>query len=125
MEHPAGASRPTDGERFPLGVIDMRLLAASDRTEGAFAIAEFSGKEGAWTVPHMHARSLEAFYVLDGRFTFTRGHDDFEVVPGQFVLIPKGTRHLMRAELSRLSPDALRDPEIRRQTAARYASIPV
>ena len=146
MEYPAGASGAMDGERFPLGVIEMRLLAASDRTEGAFAIAEFSGREGAWTVPHVHARSLEAFFVLDGRFTFTLGHEDFAAVPGQFVLIPKGTRHLMRAEagggrflalwtpgglegmfveLSRLSPDALRDPEIRRKTASRFDSIPV
>ena len=146
MENLAENGGATDGQMFHLGVIDMRLLAASERTDGAFAVAEFAGGAGAWTIPHIHARSLEAFYVLEGRFTFTLGSEDFEAVPGSFVLIPRGVRHLMRAEagggrfltlwtpggleqmfveLSRLSPDALRDAEVRRQTASRFDSIPV
>jgi quercetin dioxygenase-like cupin family protein len=133
-------------ETFRLGVIDFRILAASDETDGAFALGEFSGGEGAWTLPHVHATSLEAFYVLDGRFTFTLGEEDFEAVPGSFVLIPRNTRHLMRAEagggrfltlwtpggleqmfaeLSQLSPDALRDPSVRKAISGRFDSIPV
>lgn len=133
-------------QTYQLGVIAMRLLVATERTGGEFAMAEFSGAEGAWTVPHVHAMSLESFYVLDGRFTFTIDQEEREAVPGSFVLIPRGVRHLMRAEagggrfltlwtpggleemfieLSRLSPDALRDPEIRRQVASRFDSIPV
>ena len=52
-----------EGEIYKLGNVDFRILAATDRTEGAFAIGEFSGGEGSWTVPHIHAASLEAFYV--------------------------------------------------------------
>ena len=146
MQEPTYAGFVADGERFALGIIEMRLLASSGATDGAFAIAEFSGREGTWTVPHIHERSIEAFYVLDGRFTFTIHHDEYEAVKGQFILIPRGVRHLMRAEsgggrfltlwtpggleqmfveLSRLSPDALRDPEIRRATSRRFDSIPV
>ncbi len=133
-------------ETYSLGVIEFRILAGMDRTEGAFAMGEFSGGEGVWTVPHIHAKSLEAFYVLAGRFTFTLGEDDFEAETGSFVLIPRGTRHLMRAEagggrfltlwtpagleqmfveLSRLSPDALRDPDVRKAISGQFDSIPV
>lgn len=138
-------SLPSNGETHRLGVVDFRILAGSYQTDGAFALGEFAGAEGAWTVPHIHANSLEAFYVLDGRFTFTLGEDDFEAAAGSFVLIPRNTRHLMRAEagggrfltlwtpggleqmfveLSRLSPDAIRDPEVRKAISVRFDSVP-
>ena len=45
---------------------------------------------------------------------------------GRFLTLwtPGGLEEMF-VELSRLSPDALRDPEIRRQTVARFDSIPV
>ena len=143
---PTRVDHLSDVKTYGLGVIDFRILAGSERTNGAFALGEFSGAEGAWTVPHIHALSLEGFFVLDGRFTFTLGEDDFQAETGSFVLIPRGTRHLMRAEagggrfltiwtpggleqmfveLSKLSPDALRDPDVRKAVSARFDSIPV
>jgi quercetin dioxygenase-like cupin family protein len=35
----------------------------------------------------------EAFYILDGRFTFTLGLDECEVERGDLVWVPRGTRH--------------------------------
>ncbi len=146
MLNPSGTAQATDGDTYRLGVVDFRILAGTDRTEGAFALGEFVGGEGAWTVPHIHETSLEGFYVLDGRFTFTIGEEEYEATPGAFVLIPRKTRHVMRAEagggrfltfwtpagleqmfvsLSRLSPDALRDPAARRVVSAQFDSIPV
>lgn len=146
MLEPRHVNGPSVGETHRLGIVDFRILASTDRTDGAFALGEFSGAEGAWTVPHIHVNSLESFYVLEGRFTFTLGEDDFAADPGSFVLIPRGIRHLMRAEagggrfltlwtpggleqmfveLGRLSPDALRDPDIRKAISARFDSVPV
>lgn len=145
MLEPTHGAR-TGGEVYRLGIVDFRILSGTDRTDGEFALGEFSGKAGAWTVPHVHLKSLEAFYVLDGRFTFTIGDQDFEEGAGAFVLIPRGVRHVMRAEegggrfltlwtpggleqmfveLSRLSADALRDPEVRTAISARFDSVPV
>lgn len=146
MLRPTEPTSTSDHDTYRLGIVDFKMLAAADRTDGAFALGEFAGAEGAWTVPHRHVISLEAFYVLDGRFTFTIGEDDVEAGPGSFVLIPRNTRHLMRAEagggrfltlwtpggleqmfveLSRLSPDALRDPDVRRAISDRFDSVPV
>lgn len=134
------------GATYALGRISLRLLAAAGQTSGAFALGEFSGGAGPWTVPHIHQHSEESFYVLDGRFTFTLGDEEVEVGPGSFIIVPRGTRHLMRAgaeggrlltlwtpggneamfvELSRLPADSLRDPEVRRLMSKRFDSIPV
>jgi quercetin dioxygenase-like cupin family protein len=48
-------------------------------------------------VPHVHEKSEESFYVLDGTFTFTLAEEDVEVRPGAFILVPRGVPHEMRA----------------------------
>ncbi|MFE0420139.1 cupin domain-containing protein [Streptomyces tendae] len=47
----------------------------------------------------------EAFYVLSGEFEFINGDQKFVAGPGDFIYIPKGTRHGFRnsgAEPARL-----------------------
>jgi quercetin dioxygenase-like cupin family protein len=133
------------GETYDLGVITMRLLVAAGVTGGAFGLAEFSGGEGLWTIPHLHRNGEESFYVLDGSFAFTVGEDEIAAGPGSFIVVPRGTRHVMRAEtgggrfltlwtpggpeamfvaLGQLPPGSIRDPEVRRALAARFDSIP-
>jgi quercetin dioxygenase-like cupin family protein len=134
------------GESYELGNIRMRLLASTAETNGAFALGEFSGGEGPWTVRHVHSKSEESFYVLEGRFTFTIGDGEVDAGPGSFIRVSRDTRHQMRAapgggrfltlwtpggleamfvELSRLAPDSLRDPGVRQMLSARFDSIPI
>jgi mannose-6-phosphate isomerase-like protein (cupin superfamily) len=144
MTHPTSTDTSKD-EILDLGTITLRLLAVAEQTGGAFALGEFSGGEGPWTVPHVHQHTEESFYVLDGAFTFTLGTDDVEAGPGSFIRVPRGTRHELRAapgggrlltlwvpggpeamfvELSRMPPGSLRDPEVRKAISARFDSIP-
>ena len=134
------------GDTLDLGIITLRLLAVAEQTNGAFAVGEFSGGEGPWTVPHVHQHTEESFYVLDGAFTFTLGTEEVQAGPGSFIVVPRGTRHELRAargggrlltlwvpggteamfvELSRMPPGSLRDPEVRKKISARHDSIPV
>jgi hypothetical protein len=87
----------------------------------------------------------ESFYILDGSFAFTVGDDDVQAGPGSFILVPRSTKHVMRAapgggrfltlwtpggleamfvELSRMPADSLRNPAVRRTISARFDSIP-
>jgi quercetin dioxygenase-like cupin family protein len=144
MPHPHATDTSKD-EILDLGTITLRLLVVAEQTGGAFAVGEFSGGEGPWTVPHVHQHTEESVYVLDGAFTFTLGTQDVEAGPGSFVRVPPGTRHELRAgsgggrvltvwvpggteamfvELSRMPPGSLRDPEVRKAISARFDSIP-
>jgi mannose-6-phosphate isomerase-like protein (cupin superfamily) len=146
MIEPTPVSAPSDVTFRNLGTVDFRVVVPTEETEGVFALAEFRGGEGAWTIPHVHVDSVEGFYILDGRFTFTLGTQERPAERGDFVLIPKGTRHLMRAEvgggrfltlwtpgglermflaLSELPAAALLDVAARRAIAERFDSIPV
>jgi quercetin dioxygenase-like cupin family protein len=139
---------PGQGRSVNLGIASMRVLASGEAdTGGAFTLAEFSGTgEGRWTVPHLHRGFEESFYVLDGLFTFTVGEEAIEATPGTYILVPRGTAHVMSAaegggrfitlmvpggleemffELGTLPPDAIRDPAARAAISARYDSIPV
>jgi mannose-6-phosphate isomerase-like protein (cupin superfamily) len=138
--------RPGEGQVADMGAVQMRVLAAGDGvTDGTFTLAEFTGAAGAWTVPHLHRAMEESFFVLDGEFTFTVGEEEVEVGPGSYLLVPRGTRHMINAraavgrlltlmvpggneemflELSRLAPGALTDPAVRAEISARYDSVP-
>lgn len=134
------------GEVADLGVIRMRLIAAAEETNGAFAVAEFRGAEGVWTVPHVHERMEESFYVLEGTFVFTVGDREVEAKQGAFLMVPRGTPHVMRAgpdggalltlftpaglekmfmELGRLPAASITDPKVRAEIAKRHDSVPV
>jgi len=136
----------THGEVANLGVVSMRLLVSKAQTNGAFAVAEFRGSEGSWTVPHLHRGLEESFYVLEGTFGFTLGDRDVEAKQGAFVLVPRETPHIMRAgpgggalltlwapggleemflELGRLPAESITDRAVRAEIAKRYDSVPV
>jgi quercetin dioxygenase-like cupin family protein len=137
----------SEGTVADLGIVQMRVLAAGSETTGRnFTLVEFAGGEGIWTVPHIHEGMEESFFVLDGEFTFTVGEEKIPVGPGAYLLVPRGTPHVMEAaagggrfltlmvpggleemflELASQSPDRIRDPATRAAVAARYDSIPV
>jgi mannose-6-phosphate isomerase-like protein (cupin superfamily) len=137
--------RKDAGEICLLGVISMRVLV-DDQADGAFALVEFRGGEGPWTLPHVHERTSESFFVLDGDFDFECDGEPIAAGAGDYVLIPVGSAHMITARpgggtllsimapaglhemfraLGRLPGDSLRDPVVRREISARYDSVPV
>ncbi len=146
MKSPSLHVEHSQGAIYDLGIARMRLLSAADQTGGGFALAEFKGGEGAWTVPHVHREAAESFFVLDGRFHFTVGSEAIAAGAGDYLLVPRDTPHVLGAgsgggtvlvlwvpggletmfiELSQLTPEAILDPKIRAEVASRYDSIPV
>lgn len=137
--------RSNEGETLELGVATMRILAAGDVTADGFSLSTFAGGAGPWTVPHVHNHMDESFYILSGKFTFTVAGEAVTLGPGDYVLVPRGTSHVFRAdeagsllclavpgglenmfrELAGLSPDAMVNPEVRAAISARHDSVPV
>jgi len=138
--------RADSEDSLDLGVARMRLLAHSGVTSEGFSLAEFRGGEGPWTVPHVHNHTEESFFILQGGFTFTVEGNTFEVAPGDYVHVPRGSPHVfgghvgggtmlvlwvpggleaMFLELAKLPAGSIRDPQIRANISARYDSVPV
>jgi quercetin dioxygenase-like cupin family protein len=137
---------PGEGRTVNLGIMQMRVLAAGEATTSrAFTLAECTGGEGPWTVPHIHREMEESFYVLDGEFTFAVGEQKIPAGPGSYVLVPRGTRHSFTAgarggrflllmvpggleemffELADLPSDSITDPAVRAAISARHDSVP-
>lgn len=138
---------PGEGRTVNLGIAQMRVLAAGEATTSRnFTLAEFTGGQGTWTVPHIHREMEESFYVLDGEFTFPVGEEAIHAGPGSYVLVPRETRHTISAgtgggrllvlmvpgnnwhemffELALLPPDSITDPTVRAAISAKYDSIP-
>jgi quercetin dioxygenase-like cupin family protein len=71
----------------------MTVKAGTDQTRGAFTLIEQVCPPGFATPPHIHRSEEEGFYVLDGELTVTCGGKTWTVVPGGFVLLPRGIAH--------------------------------
>jgi mannose-6-phosphate isomerase-like protein (cupin superfamily) len=81
-------TRAAEGDNLPM----LGLVKASEnQTAGGFELLEYRGP--IQPPPHIHREHDEAFYILEGTFTFTLGTDPFDVAAGDLVRVPRGTRH--------------------------------
>jgi quercetin dioxygenase-like cupin family protein len=65
----------------------------TEQTSGAYTIVEASNSPGGGTPPHIQHKDDEAFYVLEGTYTFRLGEETIEHGPGGHVFVPRGTVH--------------------------------
>ena len=82
--------------RSNMGRPGWTLLASEAATYGGFELFEELRSARGGPPPHVHRDHDEAFYVVEGRYAFTRDHDEVDLEPGGFILIPRGTRHHYR-----------------------------
>jgi mannose-6-phosphate isomerase-like protein (cupin superfamily) len=71
----------------------FRVKIRGEQTSGAFSITEFVAQPGAFTPPHVHEKTDEVFYVLEGELGVMVGEEEFTAVPGACVVEPKGVPH--------------------------------
>ena len=65
-------------------------------TNGGFTVMDQLIQPQGGPPPHIHHREDEAFYILEGRFSFLCGNKQHEMEAGSFVYIPKGTLHTFK-----------------------------
>ena len=79
-------------EQFNLLGFQVRLLHGG--ADAAFSVQEWRAPAGAGAIPnHLHHRTEEAFYVLDGEIALWL--DDRSTVHprGAYIVVPPGRRH--------------------------------
>jgi hypothetical protein len=92
---------PEDGDSIviPIGGLNAYVTrkAARSETGGHWAFGEGRQDPHFDNPPHVHDEA-EAFYVLEGSYTFYTDGDPVEGVgPGSVVLVPPGALHGFRA----------------------------
>ncbi|MCC9740383.1 cupin domain-containing protein [Streptomyces sp. MNU89] len=73
-----------------------RGKVTGERTGGRLSLMELGVAPGFGNQPHAHGAEDEALYVTSGVFRLLNGNQIFEAGPGDFVYIPRGTRHGFR-----------------------------
>jgi mannose-6-phosphate isomerase-like protein (cupin superfamily) len=73
----------------------MRGLARAEDVHDSYILDELMKPVGDGPRPHTHNVMTEAFYILEGEFTFQLGEQQsrFVAPSGSFVLVPRGTLH--------------------------------
>ncbi|HEV2106925.1 MAG TPA: cupin domain-containing protein, partial [Thermomicrobiales bacterium] len=86
------------GQGRTVWVVNQRMTfkVTGEETGGAFALWEDFLDPGEGPPPHVHANEDEAFYILEGEYTFTVGERALTATAGSFVLAPKGIPHGLR-----------------------------
>ena len=69
----------------------------SSSTNGC-SIAEACVRRGEETESHLHRRSQEIYYILEGAGTMWLGEEQIIIRPGDAILIPPAVPHRVRAE---------------------------
>jgi quercetin dioxygenase-like cupin family protein len=72
------------------------LVAKSQSTGGAYSLIHLTATPGFATPYHLHHMEDEAFYVLDGEFTFFSDGKKLALGPGGYIFLPRGVPHGLR-----------------------------
>ena len=77
----------------------LRVVLADGRdTGGRFSMMEQLLPKGSGPGPHKHTWSGETFYMLDGEITLLVGDEIRRARKGDYIMVPRDTRHAFRVE---------------------------
>ncbi len=79
------------------------VKATTESTGGAFSMVHHTAPPGHATPYHLHHIEDEAFYVLDGEFTFICDGKKTVLGPGGYIFLPRGIPHGIRCSALRPS----------------------
>jgi quercetin dioxygenase-like cupin family protein len=85
-----------EGESFWVLGDYYTFKATGKDTDGRYTVIDQIIQPQNGPPPHIHQREDEAFYVLDGKFSFLSGKKESQFEAGSFIYIPKGTLHTFK-----------------------------
>jgi mannose-6-phosphate isomerase-like protein (cupin superfamily) len=66
---------------------------SGDETQGRYSVWEIEAAANNGPPLHKHSMEDEAFYILEGMFSFPYGSKETNLGKGQFMYIPRGEFH--------------------------------
>jgi quercetin dioxygenase-like cupin family protein len=80
-------------------VYDIKL--SSEQSHGTLSFVVATVPPGNGPIAHIHETSDEAFYVIDGELEFLNGEKTLTAQAGDFIYVPRGTRHRFKNRSTR------------------------
>lgn len=80
-------------ERLAIFGVEMTVIVPASNTGGALGIFEEVTPPRLGPPLHIHHAEEEFFRVIDGRYRFRVGDRDLDAVPGDTLVVPRGTPH--------------------------------
>lgn len=74
------------------------ILADANDTGGRFSLMYELLPKGSGPGPHTHTWSDETYYILDGEVSFLVGDEIRVARAGDFLVVPRATRHAFRVD---------------------------
>lgn len=98
FRHEPVLARGAEVESLSNETVAIRLMTDSSSTAGALSCHRATLTDGAdGAMPHYHAHSSEAFFVLDGRLQMLHGDTVIEAEAGDLIVVPPGMHHAFAA----------------------------
>jgi mannose-6-phosphate isomerase-like protein (cupin superfamily) len=82
-----------EGTRYDLKFGTAVMKVTSDQTGGKWAMVDFTANPGMQTVLHIHRKTDETFFVMEGDLTFSLQGKILHLHPGDMALVPRMTPH--------------------------------
>ena len=78
--------------RWWLGSLTI-IKATGKETDGRYTLVEVHEPDEAFSPLHVHHHEDEAFWILEGEFTFEVGEETIKATPGSFIFGPRNVPH--------------------------------
>jgi len=85
--------QPGEGRKIWVLTDLVAFKALAQDTNGAYSLFETQTPARSGAPPHIQRNEDEAFFVLEGTYTFLLGDKQVEAQAGSFVFAPRGTPH--------------------------------
>jgi polyhydroxybutyrate depolymerase len=93
------SARAADSRTVMAGPDTVHCLATAAQTGGSYSFLEIEIPAGSGPPPHQHAAD-EWFYLLSGTVVIDSGDRSVELRPGDYLHVPRGTRHSVKATMA-------------------------
>lgn len=86
---------PGSGKVVSLSGNQVTFKIDGHQTSGALSSVEYVMRPGMFVPPHLHEKTDEVAYVLDGELGAMVAEEEFQAAPGSFLVRPRGVPHAL------------------------------
>src|SRR5438270_11556529 len=86
---------PGSGRVVSMPSTEAIFKVQGDQTSGAFSIAEIVLQPQSFTPPHVHEKTDEISYIVEGELGVMVAEEEFQAAAGAFVVRPRGVPHAL------------------------------